>query len=65
LRRARHSPGLVAIQHNAKAKRVFQRPIENGKPEKLAFAAVMRKLAILATPCSEMSANGRHKTVNR
>jgi transposase len=48
LREALYMPALVAIQHNADAKRVFQRLTENGKAAKLALTAVMRKLIILA-----------------
>ena len=48
LRVAIFMPALVAIRFNTDLKRKYQQLLESGKAPKLAIAAVMRKLVLLA-----------------
>ena len=48
LRRALYMPALVATRHNRQLGETYQALGSAGKPAKLAIAAVMRKLVILA-----------------
>ena len=41
-------PTLVAIQFNADMKLVYDRMAENNKPAKVAIAAIMRRMVVLA-----------------
>jgi transposase len=48
LRQALYMPALVAIRYNADTKAKYQALVAAGKPPKVAFTAIMRKLVILA-----------------
>ena len=48
LRRTLYMPALVAIRHNPPLKAVYQRLREEGKPAKLAIAACMRRMLLMA-----------------
>ena len=48
LRKSLYMPALVAIRHNPILKQVYERLVANGKPKKVAIAAVMRKLLIIS-----------------
>ena len=48
LRDALYMPAVVAARHNPDMKRFYERLIEAGKPAKVAFTAIMRKLILLA-----------------
>jgi len=48
IRRALYMPALVAARFNQDLKAKYERLIEAGKPPKLAIAAIMRKLLVLA-----------------
>lgn len=48
LRDALYMPAVVAARHNPDMKRFYERLIDAGKPAKLAFTAIMRKLILLA-----------------
>jgi transposase len=41
-------PAVVAARHNPDMKRFYERLIDAGKPAKVAFTAIMRKLILLA-----------------
>ena len=41
-------PAVVAARHNPDMKRFYERLIKAGKPAKVAFTAIMRKLILLA-----------------
>ena len=48
LRDALYMPSVVAARHNPDMKRFYERLIDAGKPAKVAFTAIMRKLILLA-----------------
>ena len=48
LRDALYMPAVVAARHNPDMKRFYDRLIKAGKPAKVALAAIMRKLILLA-----------------
>lgn len=48
LRDALYMPAVVAARHNPDMKRFYERLIDAGKPAKVAFTAIMRKLLLLA-----------------
>lgn len=48
LRDALYMPAVVAARHNPDMKRFYDRLINAGKPSKVAFTAIMRKLILLA-----------------
>ena len=48
LRDALYMPAVVAARHNPDMKRLYERLIDAGKPAKVAFTAIMRKLILLA-----------------
>lgn len=48
LRDALYMPAVVAARHNPDMKQLYDRLINAGKPAKLAFTAIMRKLILLA-----------------
>lgn len=48
LRDSMYMPAVVAARHNPEMKELYQRFIAAGKPPKVAFTAIMRKLVILA-----------------
>ncbi|MEQ8651906.1 MAG: IS110 family transposase [Rhodospirillaceae bacterium] len=48
LRRSLYMPALVAVRYNPYLKTFYERLVKAGKPKKLALAAAMRKLIILA-----------------
>ena len=48
LRDARYMPALVATRFNDGLKAVHERLLDAGKPAKLAIAAIMRKIVVLA-----------------
>ena len=48
LRDALYMPAVVAARHNPDMKRFYDRLINAGKPTKVAFTAIMRKLILLA-----------------
>jgi transposase len=48
LRDALYMPAVVAARHNPDMKRFYERLIDAGKPAKVAFTAIMRKLILLA-----------------
>lgn len=48
VRNARYMPALVAIRHNPQLGEIYRTLCTAGKPAKLAIAAVMRRLVILA-----------------
>ena len=48
LRRSLYMPALCAVKHNPLMCDLYQRLIAKGKPKKVALAAVMRKLLVLA-----------------
>jgi len=48
LRDALYMPAVVAARHNPDMKRFYDRLIKAGKPAKVAFTAIMRKLILLA-----------------
>ena len=56
MRNALYMPALVAIRHNPICGKYTQ-IIDAGKPPKLAIAAIMRKLVILANTCMQGSPN--------
>jgi len=47
LRDALYMPAVVAARHNPDMKRFYERLIDAGKPAKVAFTAIMRKLILL------------------
>lgn len=47
-RNALYMPALVAIRHNLHLAETYRKLVDAGKPAKLAIAAIMRKLVILA-----------------
>ena len=48
MRNALYMPALVAIRHNLHLAETYRTLVDAGKPAKLAIAAIMRKLVILA-----------------
>jgi transposase len=48
VRNALYMPALVAIRHNLHLAETYRKLVDAGKPAKLAIAAIMRKLVILA-----------------
>ncbi|MBL4750103.1 MAG: transposase [Amylibacter sp.] len=48
LRDALYMAAVVAARHNPDMKRFYERLIKAGKPAKVAFTAIMRKLIMLA-----------------
>lgn len=48
LRDSLYMPAVVAARHNPNMKLFYERLIKTGKPPKLAFTAIMRKLLLLA-----------------
>ncbi|MFK5998168.1 MAG: transposase [Rhodobacterales bacterium] len=48
LRDAIYMPAVVAARHNPDMKQFYERLIDAGKPAKVAFTAIMRKLILLA-----------------
>lgn len=48
IRNALYMPALVAIRHNLHLAETYRKLVDAGKPAKLAIAAIMRKLVILA-----------------
>lgn len=48
MRNALYMPALVAIRHNLHLAETYRKLVDAGKPAKLAIAAIMRKLVILA-----------------
>lgn len=48
VRNALYMPALVAIRHNLHLAEIYRKLVDAGKPAKLAIAAIMRKLVILA-----------------
>jgi len=48
LRDALYMPAVVAARHNPDMKQLYDRLINAGKPAKLAFTAIIRKLILLA-----------------
>ena len=48
LRDALYMPAVVAARHNSDMRRFYERLIDAGKPAKVAFTAIMRKLILLA-----------------
>lgn len=48
LRKSMYMPALVAIKYHPKMVEMYQRLQEKGKPKKVAIAAVMRKLLVIA-----------------
>jgi transposase len=48
VRNALYMPALVAIRHNLHLSETYRKLVDAGKPAKLAIAAIMRKLVILA-----------------
>ncbi len=48
LRDALYMPAVVAARHNPDMKRFYERLIDAGKPAKVVFTAIMRKLILLA-----------------
>ena len=48
LRKSMYMPALVAIRHHPKMVDMYNKLQERGKPKKVAIAAVMRKLLVIA-----------------
>lgn len=61
LRDALYMPAVVAARHNPDMKRFYERLIKAGKPAKLAFTAIMRKLILLANTLIQHDRMWTHK----